>query len=132
VVCYNRLLEQSGDPTFVNDVVVPVATLVDSVNGVSAGGGSVVLGQPISNPLNGKSLKENDWVALVSAATTERPAVCCWYRVVAVGDPTTHLALAGPDWLFPANQTQAVVPAADVIGVYTTIVEVDRNPTWMK
>jgi hypothetical protein len=132
VICNNRPLAVGMSAADVADIVVGVSSLPDSINGVSPGGGSIVLSDPITNAVNGKNLRENNWIALVSPATATRGPVCCWYRVVSVGDPTTHLALSGPDWVIPAAQTQAIVPSATVIGVYTTIVEVDRNPTWMQ
>jgi hypothetical protein len=87
-------------------------------------GGSATLGTPLP-------VKENDWVAVCGGGK------CRWYRVVAAGTTpgaqsggATFLSLDGPD--FPPGANLAVMIRTRVIGVYTTTVEVDRDPSWMK
>jgi hypothetical protein len=76
-------------------------------------------------------VKENDWIAVCGGGK------CRWYRVVAAGTTpgaasggATFLSLDGPD--FPAGANTAAIIKTSVLGVYTTTVEVDRDPSWMK
>ena len=76
-------------------------------------------------------IKENDWVALCNSQ-----GLCRWYRVAAVGDTsatdtTQYLTLIGPDWASPAAGSDKLIALGqDVIGVYTTTVELDTDPLW--
>jgi hypothetical protein len=101
---------------------------------IAVAGGSVI----IDGSLKGLStkLKENDWIALAAPAVPGKgtPPACRWYRVVAIGDgpasDKTNLVLAGPDWPIPPALTMAVIPSGNVAGVYTTVLEVDKDLTW--
>jgi len=69
------------------------------------------------------------------AAIQPVPPVCRWYRVVAIDDTMTNLTLAGPDWPNPspgasANNDKLVAVGQDVIGVYTTTIDLDTDATW--
>ena len=92
-----------------------VSTFYDS----GMGGGSVLLSGSFS-PLE---VKENDWIALCGGG------LCYWYRVVAVGDDGLNYTLVGPDWN-PATAATAVAVGQSVLGVYTTTVQLDTDPTW--
>jgi hypothetical protein len=137
VVCFNRNRTQSGERA------VLVASFYDtaSLNGanVALGGGSIQLTArqindiPRDSPNNvaGISLKENEWVALVSAQ-----GLCRWYRVAAVADPLPtdtmqYLTLIGPDWVSPTPGSDKLVALGQsVIGVYSTTIELDTDPLW--
>jgi hypothetical protein len=80
------------------------------------GGGSVMLGAPLD-------LRINDWIALCGGG------LCQWYRVVAAGNDGESITLVGPDWN-PATAATAVTVGQEVLGVYTTTVELDTDPTW--
>jgi hypothetical protein len=99
------------------EVTAPVATFCDP--SVGSGGGSIIL----SNSFSPLQVKENDWIALCS---TQR---CGWYRVAAVGDDGVSLTVIGPDWN-TSQATTAVALGQSVLGVYTTTIELDTDPTW--
>jgi hypothetical protein len=129
---------------------VKTATGATGLPNIAYGGGTVQLLDPINDdpsdpnqpPLvNGKpapvgiNLKEDDWVALVSAAT----GLCSWYRVIGVGNiplntktnsyPT--LTLYGPDWApTGAGNDYVVALGQSVVGVYTSVIELDQDQTW--
>ena len=129
VVCFNRNRAATGERA------VTVSQFYDS----GVGGGSLQLARPINDigtdsPPAGITIKENDWVALCNTA-----GLCRWYRVAAVGDsnPTDtsttpqYLTLVGPDWQSPAAGSDKLVALGQsVVGVYTTTVELDTDPTW--
>jgi len=130
VVCYKRVLTASSE------WAVTVAKFWDKVpiNGafVAPGGGSVQIDPNAGVPPAGIELKENDWVALCSPA-----GLCRWYRIASIAydsgsqTPISYLTLIGPDWA-PATEgkDKLVAIGQSVIGVYTTTVELDTNPTW--
>jgi len=108
VVCYRRkpgvVAEQSAAASF--------------VGGVGLGGGTITVA-------SGLEVKEGEWLLLCNAA------VARWYRVVSVGQsPATRMTLQGPDWDV-ANYPQPVaVVIPTVLGVYSTVVELDNDPFW--
>jgi len=69
-------------------------------------------------------------------ALCNKNGLCRWYRVASIGnyDPTItnqYMTLVGPDWPNPAaGSDQLVALAQNVVGVYTTTVELDSDPTW--
>ena len=75
-------------------------------------------------------------------ATSQFPAgYVQWYRVATVGDssdPTQpgELTLAGPDWPLPKSYTPGnskdmlIVVGQEVVGVYTTTIDLDTDTTW--
>jgi hypothetical protein len=121
VVCYKRVLAAASERA------VPVQTFYDS----GLGGGSVQLtGREINdiasdNPPADIAVKENDWVALCNPA-----GLCRWYRVASIGDNTQYLTLIGPDWTPTPGKDKLIALGQSVIGVYTTTVELDTDPTW--
>ncbi len=145
VVCFNRTLTPNASGGATGERAVPVTTFYDSAainkTAVAIGGGSVYLGtRPINdtpsdetaNPstVAGIALKENDWVALCSPS-----GLCRWYRVASIGDTnptdtTQSLTLIGPDWIPTPGKDQLVALGQSVIGVYTTTVDLDTDPTW--
>jgi hypothetical protein len=72
------------------------------------------------------------WILLVgqrqNAATGANVAVGEWYRIV--GGSGLFLSLEGPDWIGGDDVTAVFVP--DVLGVYTTTVELNRAREWMR
>jgi len=109
VVCFRRTLEPE-----------PQANVTRFIGG-GYGGGGVVLSGAVE-------VREGEWIMLCDAAE------CKWYRVVSVGQipgaNNTRLRLSGPDWDVNRNANpQAVIPRS-VVGVYSTAVEVERNPLW--
>ena len=126
VVCYKRLVDTvAREHSNTNNPVI-VSSLHDSVNGVALAGGSVQLNAALNDPANGISVHENDWVALCSSA-----GLCRWYRIAAISDDTTQLTLVGPDWVNPSPGSDKVVAlASNVVGVYTTTIDLDTDPTW--
>ena len=144
VVCFQRSLASQGSP--IGERAVPVTQFYDTatVGGVQValGGGSLYLqSREINdtgsdNPALGIQLKENDWVALCSPQRTNPGSgnivsgICSWYRVASIGDNTQYLTLIGPDWSPTPNQDQLVALGQEVVGVYTTVVELDTDPTW--
>ena len=133
VVCSKRVLNATSERA------VTVSQFYDQVtsggSSVAPGGGSILLSRPITDipgdTPSGIALKENDWVALCN-----KNGLCRWYRVASIGnyDPTItnqYMTLVGPDWPNPAaGSDQLVALAQNVVGVYTTTVELDSDPTW--
>jgi len=119
VVCYKR------GPTAASERAVPVTTFFDS----GFGGGSIQLNREINDiagdPPAGIAVKENDWVALCNPK-----GLCRWYRIASIGDNSEYLTLIGPDWTPTPGKDQLVALGQSVIGVYTTTVELDTDPTW--
>jgi hypothetical protein len=121
IVCCKRDLTT---PT--SERAVPVTTFFD--NGL--GGGSVQLQREINDiasddPPAGITVKENDWVALCSPK-----GLCRWYRIGSLGDDSSYLTLIGPDWQATPGQDHLVALGQSVVGVYTTTIELDTDPTW--
>ncbi len=134
VVCYRRVFnaaaEQAVAVSFYWDSIV-----VESAYNLAQGGGTIVLKNAIGGA-NGINVRENDWVALTSSSTqSPNYGLCRWYRVAAIGDDTSQLTLSGPDWLWLYNGTSdvgdmVVALGTDVVGVYTTTVDLDTDTTW--
>ena len=131
VVCYKRVLAAASERA------VPVQTFFDQapVNGsiVALGGGSIKLTREVNDiasdvtaKTTGIAVKENDWVALCNSQT----GLCRWYRIASIGDDSSYLTLIGPDWTPTPGKDNLVALAQSVIGVYTTTVELDTDPTW--
>ncbi len=78
---------------------------------------------------------------------------CRWYRVVAIADNSTNaasnggfatsnaqLTLAGPDWPYMTtnnvsngpikNGDKLIALGQEVVGVYTTTIDLDTDATW--
>jgi hypothetical protein len=145
VVCYRRavnpMAEQAVPVKQFYDTIIKGA-FVQGTNGVGGSfvamcGGDVQLQTPVTWA-TGINIRENDWVALCNKNGT-----CRWYQVVAVGDDPTALnvlTLSGPDWPYATSNGNSTGPIStgdmlialgqDVIGVYTTTVDVDTDATW--
>jgi len=84
--------------------------------GRGIGGGTIQLGgAPVK-------IRTNQWIMLYDDTQ------CKWYRVVSAGaipGVAQTLSLVGPDWLGESSAQALIVQ--DVIGVYSTTVETDRN-----
>ncbi len=118
VVCCKRDFSE----TTATIATTPVNDFYD--NGL--GGGSVKLSN-ISGPFD---FKENDWIALCGTNPNKPiPTLCRWYRIASVGDDGVSLTLIGPDW-DTSYKTVAVALGQSVLGVYTTTIELDTDPTW--
>jgi hypothetical protein len=128
VVCYRRVFNPAGEQA------VPVKTYLDTVvegniTNVAQAGGSVQLNQQIGGA-NNVNVRENDWVALCNNS-----GICRWYRIAAIGDDTSYLTLSGPDWPYYVLSSglygdEVVALGQDVVGVYTTTVDLDTDATW--
>jgi hypothetical protein len=131
VVCYNRDRTTAGEFTIPVNKFFDTATVSPGGPPVALGGGNVQLAGLITNATSNVQVKENDWVALVSAA-----GQCRWYRIASMGDTvpgatTQNLALNGPDWVNPLpGSDKLVVVGQSVVGVYTTTIELDTDPLW--
>jgi hypothetical protein len=118
VVCYKRDFSER---------TATVAT-ADFYDAGMAGGGIKLTN--LSAPFE---VKENDWIALCGVDKKNKPpkpTLCRWYRVASMGDDGVSLTLIGPDWDTTSYTTTAVALGQSVIGVYTTTVELDSDPTW--
>jgi hypothetical protein len=142
VVCYHRnytLSTGSG----VNPIPagLPNGEKTASVQFVGGGlaGGDVLLTQSVTGVPLPLGVKENDWIALCGPLVGSKYGVCRWFRVVSVGDfnqgdTSQYLSLNGPDctdWAgLAAGSVTAISIDKSVVGVYTTTMEVDRDPLW--
>ncbi len=120
VVCCKRDLTSTAER----------AVVVEAFFDNGLGGGSLQLNREINdigsdNPPAGIAVKENDWVAMCSPS-----GLCRWYRIGSIGDNSSYLTLIGPDWTATPGQDKLVALGQSVIGVYTTTVELDTDPTW--
>jgi len=123
VVCYDRNYNTDASKGDLGEVATTASPVGSAGQTVSPGGGSWQLGTRVK-------VKENDWIMLYSAGL---PVQCKWYRVVAAGEnPTQFVTLAGPDWTLVANQQTTAVIIDSVIGVYTSAMELDRDPLWTR
>ncbi|NQU25199.1 MAG: prepilin-type N-terminal cleavage/methylation domain-containing protein [Candidatus Nealsonbacteria bacterium] len=117
VVCHGRIFN-------VDNEIVRSAQFL----GLGLGGGTVRLGAaPVSDNVEPKKIRTNQWIMLCDATQ------CKWYRVVSAGaipGSDTTLSLVGPDWHGTAD-AQAVI-IQDVVGVYSTTVEIERNLVWSR
>jgi hypothetical protein len=137
VVCFQRAFPAAPQT---GERAVAVNTFFDKVKVnntmVALGGGSVQLARPINDTqadstaspptVTGINLKEDDWVALCN-----KDGLCRWYRIAQIGDDSSYLTLVGPDWMPDPNQPDKLVAVGrSVLGVYTTTVDLDTDPTW--
>src|SRR5262249_24988044 len=138
----------------VAEAAFPVANFWDtlpvlnSTNTVALAGGGIQLQAPIGQikdgAIGGIPLREGNWVALVrgasNSATPNVPGAgyVQWYRVVQIGDTSdsatpvgAQLTLAGPDWVNPQpGKDMLVILGQEVVGVYTTTIDLDTDATW--
>jgi hypothetical protein len=138
VVCYRRVLDAAAEQAVAVTLYNEIMPNIDFSSGnvvsvVASAGGTVQLAAPVGGA-NGIQMRENNWVALCSSGAYGTPQ-CRWYRVASLSDDTSQLTLAGPDWANPSPGTNAtndklIAVGQDVIGVYTTTVDVDTDPTW--
>jgi len=116
-VCYRRQFGPAGEQM----------TQVGQFLSHGLGGGSVRLANRVE-------VKENQWIMLCGqrpGPTGGPRTICQWYRVVMAGEsPTDLLTLAGPDWDPDYPATAVIIDS--VIGVYSTVVELDRDPKWRR
>ena len=143
VVCYKRDFGQSGSGTPA-ERGVPVAAggFLDLPpgGGVALSGGSILLSGPINDAAGTVRAREGDWVALYKQQSQSSwTGLCSWYRVVAISDPdpknnnAQSLTLNGPDWPWTSgDQDYVLALGQSVLGVYTTVVELDQDPTWQQ
>ena len=139
VVCYHRLFNPTAEQA------VPVSKYYDYMTfnsnyAISQAGGYVELGVGQIGGANGINVRENNWVALVgNNSGSPTYGLCRWYRVTGIGDNTqtgpgqpAELNLLGPDWeLFVgAISDQVLAVGQEVVGVYTTTVDLDTDATW--
>ena len=102
-VCHNRGFDPAEEKA-----------VLARFHGPGFGGGTIQLsGDP------GK-IRTNQWIMLCDSTQ------CKWYRVVSAAP--SMINLTGPDW--HGAQAAAAVIIEDVIGVYSTTVEIDRNLIW--
>jgi hypothetical protein len=131
VVCYKRVLNPAAEQARAVTGFGDLTTLNGQT--VALGGGSVALASAINDiggQANGIYVKENDWVALCSTPASGA-GICRWYRVAAISDDSTQLTLVGPDWVNPSpGNDKLVALAQNVVGVYTTTIDLDTDPTW--
>jgi len=138
VVCCKRDLTATATvpPAAVAERAVPILPVTNFFDG-GVGGGSVQLQREINdigsdNPPAGINIKENDWVALCSTSGATS-GLCRWYRVGSIGDNTSYLTLIGPNWtpsVDPNHPDKLVALGQSVLGVYTTTIDLDTDPTW--
>jgi hypothetical protein len=114
-VVYKRVLQSGASTEY------PRTATFDTGGGI--GGGNVTLS---GAPPDDTPLRENEWVLLSDGATQ-----CHWYRIVAAGQsPQTQITLAGPDWNTGLSPTATMIYVGRVLGVYTTTIDLDRDPFW--
>jgi hypothetical protein len=107
VVCYRR------------DFPAEQPAAVSFVGNVGYGGGTITVPSP------GLNVKDGEWLLLCNAA------VAHWYRVVSAGEsPATRITLQGPDWDVARYPSPTAVVIPTVLGVYSTVVELDNDPLW--
>jgi Tfp pilus assembly protein PilV len=112
-VCYRR--------DFAGEQALAVSEFVGNIG---YGGGTIRVADP------GFEIKEGEWLLLCHASPAPGyPAVAKWYRVVSAGgSPATQITLQGPDWDTSQAATAVLIPT--VLGVYSTVVELDNDPLW--
>ena len=130
VVCCKRDLSTLPAPAQPGTPLAERAVAVETFFDNGSGGGSLQLEREINdigsdNPPAGIAVKENDWVALCSPS-----GLCRWYRIGSIGDNSSYLTLIGPDWAATPGRDKLIALGQSVIGVYTTTVELDTDPTW--
>jgi hypothetical protein len=91
-------------------------------------------------------VKENEWMLLYGRGARQED-VFLWYRIVGVAerDPANpgerYVTLAGPDWAFNYYKSNPNLSDPDlctgglftgVVGVYTTMVELDLDSSWTR
>ena len=113
-VCYRRDFDSSAEQS----------AAASFVGGVGLGGGTITLG-------SGVDTKDGEWLLLCNARVGNNPAVAKWYRVVSAGEsPATRITLQGPDWDVARYPSPTAVVIPTVLGVYSTVVEIDSDPLW--
>ena len=150
VVCYRRAFNPNSEQA------VPVNLFWDSIveggGFVALAGGNVRLQVPQVGGANNINVRENNWVALCNPA-----GVCRWYRVLGVNDNTAESGTPSQygrlGWPVPIGHTRSiprtgqirqprrlrlpdgggdmvVALGQEVVGVYTTTVDLDTDATW--
>lgn len=123
-VCHKRVFRDDSAAGIVAEQVAQVAFLPGGA-GVALGGGTVQVNPPLL-------VRPRQWLLLADGTQ------CHWYRVVSAPprsdvDPRSELlTLAGPDWVIYSGATTRAVVVQTVVGVYSTVVEIDTDPTWNK
>ncbi|MFZ5829976.1 MAG: type IV pilus modification PilV family protein [Planctomycetota bacterium] len=126
VICYRRSFDMDGG--------APTAEYWRDVSFPGGGwSGAVKLEDASGNNKPIEELRANEWVLLVDDTNARQ---CAWYRVVssslgAGSPPEQQLTLMGPDWHVSAADTRLIY-VQGVVGVYTTMVDIDRDPLWLR
>ena len=109
VVCFKRRLK--AEKVDGKDIPAEQSRRVTFLGGVGYGGGSIELNSPIE-------IDEKEWIMLCDGRH------CKWYEVASAGtSPTSMLTLTGPDWDAKGSPNPTAVIVDEVIGVYSTTVE---------
>lgn len=123
-VCHKRVFRDDTAAGIAAEQVAQVAFL-SAGGAVALGGGTVQVNPPLL-------VRPRQWLLLADGTQ------CHWYRVVSApprsdADPRSELlTLVGPDWVIYSGATTRAVVLQTVIGVYSTMVEIDTDPTWNK
>lgn len=123
-VCHKRVFRDDAAAGIAAEQVAQVAFLPGGA-GVALGGGTVQVNPPLL-------VRPRQWILLADGTQ------CQWYRVVSApprsdADPRSELlTLAGPDWVVYPGVTNYAVVLQTVVGVYSTVVDIDTDPTWNK
>lgn len=144
VVFYKRALAEP-DP---NDDEPPerVATVRQALLGRGLGGGNLTLEYPRTHSAAWRPATSGDWLLLcgrdqprAADGTRIAPPLFAWYKVASTGDASSasglqHVSVAGADWPLQnpeAPQLQAVL-LSNVLGVYTTTLQLDLSTLWAR
>ncbi len=123
-VCHKRVFRDDTAAGIAAEQVAQVAFLPGGTP-MALGGGTVQVSPPLL-------VRPRQWLLLADGVQ------CHWYRVVSApprsdADPRSELlTLVGPDWVIYSGATTRAVVLQTVIGVYSTMVEIDTDPTWNK
>lgn len=123
-VCHKRVFRDDSLAGIAAEQVAQVAFLSGGAS-VALGGGTVQVNPPLL-------VRPRQWILLADGTQ------CQWYRVVSAPprsdvDPQSELlTLAGPDWVIDSGATTRAVVLQTVVGVYSTVAEIDTDPTWNK
>ncbi len=126
-VCHKRVFRDANPGTsdeIKAEQVAQVAFLSGGGN-LALGGGTVQVNPPLL-------IRPRQWLLLADGTQ------CHWYRVVSAPprsdvDPRSELlTLAGPDWVIYSGATTHAVVLQTVVGVYSTVVEIDTDLIWNK
>ncbi len=124
-VCHKRVFRDDSAAGIAAEQVAQQVAFLPGGAGVALGGGTVRVNPPLL-------VRPRQWLLLADGAQ------CHWYRVVSAPprsdvDPRSELlALAGPDWVIYSGAATRAVVVQTVVGVYSTVVEIDTDPTWNK